>query len=281
MHACSWQIPIPASFHCTCIQFAAVIQPCQVCTHGVNPHFNVTTCWTLQDYRRGQDLVKNRDFKQNEAFFKAVFEVGRRYKIMNPDRMRATYGKLLYMLMDTAIEQVAELLEFSCVSYDPPLALSMSSPAMVPLATACRRDAHGSRLLLYRPLLTVRKYLEAAGASAVLDDPRLEIATAEIDGSPDRPRAAIQADLARKESARKALARAHATNQCPPDDLLSAVYSLADHHTYLLYNRDPVERMIEYLHQYFHPRKIDGNWSLAISSGACLLVSCMPLLLVP
>lgn len=123
----------------------------------------------------------------------------------------------------------------------------------------------------------MRKYLETTGAAAVLDDPRLEIATAEIDGSPDRPRAAVQADLARKESARKALARTHATNQCPPDDLLAAVYSLADHHTYLLYNRDPVERMIEYLQMFFSPRKIEGNWSLAISSGAHCCRTCASL----
>lgn len=70
----------------------------------------------VQDYRKGQDLVKNRNFKQNETFFQDIFEIGRRYKIMNPDRMRSTYGKLLYMLMDTANEQVAELLEFSCIS---------------------------------------------------------------------------------------------------------------------------------------------------------------------
>lgn len=74
----------------------------------------------MQDYRKGQELVKNRNFKQNEEFFQNVFEVGRRYKIMNPDRMRATYGKLLYMLMDTANEQVTELLEFGCISCAAP-----------------------------------------------------------------------------------------------------------------------------------------------------------------
>lgn len=73
----------------------------------------------VQDYRKGQELVKNRDFKANETFFKDVFEVGRRYKIMNPDRMRGTYGKLLYMLMDTADNNIEELLEFSCIKYAP------------------------------------------------------------------------------------------------------------------------------------------------------------------
>ena len=68
-----------------------------------------------QDYRAGQELVKNRNFKRNAAFFQDVFEIGRRYKIMNPDRMRGTYGKLLYMLMDSSSPHVEELLEFSCI----------------------------------------------------------------------------------------------------------------------------------------------------------------------
>lgn len=44
-----------------------------------------------------------------------AFEVGRRFRIMNPDRMRSTYGMLIYMLMDSAEAQIQELLEFPCV----------------------------------------------------------------------------------------------------------------------------------------------------------------------
>lgn len=36
------------------------------------------------DYRKGQKLITDRDFKANADFFQDVFEVGRRYKIMNP-----------------------------------------------------------------------------------------------------------------------------------------------------------------------------------------------------
>ena len=45
------------------------------------------------DYRRGRELVEGRDFAANAAFFQAVFEVGRRHKIMNPEKMRTEYGE--------------------------------------------------------------------------------------------------------------------------------------------------------------------------------------------
>ena len=47
------------------------------------------------DYRAGQRLIVDKEFKDNEAFFQDVFEIGRRHKIMNPEKMRSEYGKLM------------------------------------------------------------------------------------------------------------------------------------------------------------------------------------------
>lgn len=53
----------------------------------------------FSDCEKGQEMFKNRDFEENEEFFQVIFEIGRRYKIMNPEKMRDGYQKLMYMLM--------------------------------------------------------------------------------------------------------------------------------------------------------------------------------------
>lgn len=50
------------------------------------------------DYKQGQELFQHRDFQANADFYQTVFELGRRHKIMNPEKMRTTYGKLIYLL---------------------------------------------------------------------------------------------------------------------------------------------------------------------------------------
>lgn len=39
------------------------------------------------DYQEGQRLMKDRDFSQNAEFFQTTFEIGRRFKITNPEKM--------------------------------------------------------------------------------------------------------------------------------------------------------------------------------------------------
>ncbi|KAF8708135.1 hypothetical protein RHS03_03444, partial [Rhizoctonia solani] len=213
------------------------------------------------DYKAGQELFEGRDFAANEAWFARVFEIGRRHKIMNPDKMRETYGKLIYLLMDARSPDVSDLLGFSPIS----------------------------------PLVTVYSTLEAHDALAVLEDPRLEIATREIispPGASGRVRAEVQRNIKEKERAVEALVNEYAAGEVTGRALRSArraayrddedelekvpskekesekenrpisaellrqcIYSISDNSAFLRVNRDPCEIMIGYLKKYFHPTK--------------------------
>ena len=48
-----------------------------------------------------------------EEWFKDVFEVGRRYKALNPDAMRETYVKMMYMLQDSRMSAGGEFSDWS------------------------------------------------------------------------------------------------------------------------------------------------------------------------
>ena len=188
-----------------------------------------------QDYKRGQRLIAQRDFASLADFFRDVFEVGRRHKVMNPERMRDTYGKLVYMLMDASEPEIQDLLEFDPV----------------------------------RPLRTVHTLLDEAGTLDVLDDPLLETATAEIAPPPGAGRAEIQRRIRAKERAREALARRHRCAALSEEDVLRCLYSISDNNAFLLFNRDPVDRMLEHLRASFAPgRPAGAAQSLAIQGGA-------------
>jgi hypothetical protein len=73
----------------------------------------VTAC----DYAAGQKLCDDDDdnhFTDFEPFFCQMFEIARRHKIMNPEKMRTEYGKLIYLLQDAVSPTVAPHLSFSC-----------------------------------------------------------------------------------------------------------------------------------------------------------------------
>jgi len=202
----------------------------------------VEICATLSglvvaaDYQSGQDVVQSRSFKQYEKFFKRFFEIGRRHKVMNPEKMRSEYGKLMYILQDSVHPEVQELLEFSC----------------------------------FRPIQTVYDYLEQCGAEAMLDESCMEIATRAVanytmDGR-RKSRPEVREEVRSKENAVKYLTRKYA-RQVSEDDIQRAIYSIGDNNSFLLGTRDPIEKMIRYLKKYFRPDAMEDGYSLAIEGG--------------
>merc|ERR1719456_545505 len=91
-------------------------------------------------------LVAERDFPVHEELYQKIFELGRRYKILNPERMRDTYGKMIYFLQDSVRADVKELLQCTLV----------------------------------QPVRSVYDLLASKGGLALLQDPQLRTATAEV-----------------------------------------------------------------------------------------------------
>ncbi len=70
----------------------------------------VTAC----DYSAGQTLLEEDNYSDYEKFFRQMFEIARRHKIMNPEKMRTEYGKLVYLLQDAVSPSIQPHLSFSC-----------------------------------------------------------------------------------------------------------------------------------------------------------------------
>ncbi|KAK9326208.1 hypothetical protein V1517DRAFT_70635 [Lipomyces orientalis] len=185
------------------------------------------------DMKLGQEMFEDKDFARNAKWFKKIFEIGRRYKIMNPQKMRDSFGKLMYMVMDSRLPEVQEVMEFD----------------------------------LYMPILTVYSFLESKDCLALLEDNLIVQATSEI--YPEhKKRSQIQAEIKQKEKAIETLARRYyKPGVIAQDDIRQCLYSIGDNHSYLRSNKNPVEKMQKYLQQYFHPEKIEPEYTLAISYG--------------
>jgi hypothetical protein len=184
------------------------------------------------DFARGQQLLKEHDYTELGEQFQSIFEIGRRYKINNPDKMRSDFGKLMYLLQDSVSPHVQDLLQFNCIT----------------------------------PLKTVYLLLEERGALAVLDDPYVEMATREII-SDGKSRPQIQKEIKQKEQAQKYIGKKYQNAQISADEIQSCLYSIGDNNSYLRSNRDCCQRMIDYLQHYFQPDRYEEGLELTIRAG--------------
>ncbi|GFE53300.1 adenylosuccinate lyase, putative [Babesia ovis] len=212
------------------------------------------------NYDDGQRLVKDREYAANAEFFRNVFEIGRRYKILNPDKIRNSYGKLIYFLMDSRKPEIQELLNFDCVA---------------PVKT------------VYSLLSTKRRGME------MLQDPKLRLATMEI--TPEgKSRAEVQREIAAKEEAVRYLTHRYARKkggimgiefsfltrpfsssqdkadegEMTPEEVQTCIYSLSDHNSHLRAFRRPCDVMIAYLKDNFNPQDSNPKYNLSISAGS-------------
>ncbi|KDO24318.1 hypothetical protein SPRG_10393 [Saprolegnia parasitica CBS 223.65] len=187
------------------------------------------------DYKAGQTLLDEKQFEPLEGFFGDLFELGRRYKIMNPEKMRGEYGALMYLLQDAVSPAIHDLLGFSPV----------------------------------KPLKTVYAVLEAHGVLGILDHPLIETATMVV--APEgKSRAKIQQQIKAKDAAIKEITRSFFSSSVSADEIQQCLYSIADNNYHLYFERDPIDRMITLLTTHFPSQDttVDAKYSLAIVSGS-------------
>ena len=111
---------------------------------------------------------------------------------------------------------------------------------------------------------TANALLAEKGGLALLKDPLMHTATAEIMHE-GKPRAVVQRDIKAKEKARDALSRRYATSELSGEEILGVLYSVSDNNAYLRFNRDPVDKMITHLREYFDPKTPEPGFSLGIT----------------
>lgn len=181
---------------------------------------------------KGEGMIKGRNLNDNVELFRKLFEIGRRFKIMNPAKFRNTYGKLMFILMDTE-----------------------SGPVKQDL-----------KLDMCAPILTVRSFLHSKGALALLDDEEVWLATKVIENHHGaKSRGAIESEAKAKAAATERLLNKYSSNELTKEDVSRVLESLSDNNAFLSYNVHPVDAMLSFLTSYFDPKKPSGAFSLSLS----------------
>lgn len=185
------------------------------------------------DPPKGRDLVK-RPIGQNGDFFRSIFEVGRRYKVMNPDKFRGGYGKLMYMLQDTQGRALQDRIGFgTCV----------------------------------KALETVGKLVKERGKEAFLLDPRVVFAARDVTMGMKEGKEGVKRAVWMKKRAGRELKKSWACPEFTEEEIQRVLDSMADGNNYLTFNSHPVRRMLWHLQQNFDADVVDAGFSLAIGGG--------------
>ena len=166
---------------------------------------------TSNNLTKGEELVDGRSLTDNVPLFRDLFEVGRRYKIMNPGKMRNTYGKLMYLIMDAE-------------SY------SIKSETGINFV---------------KEIYTVLAFVKEKGILPILEDELLQEATTALSNADgEKCGAELAAEAASKSMATDALKAKYQSEQVSADDVQRLIDSIADNEAYLNFNALPTEHML-------------------------------------
>ncbi len=113
--------------------------------------------------------MQDKDYLTHLPIFQDILEIGRRHKIMNPEKMRTEYGKLVYLMQDASYPEIRKWL-----------------------------GSDNNPLHLNRSIKSVYLFLEEKGGLELLDDPLIEIATREVLPDKNLSRASIQRHIKKK-----------------------------------------------------------------------------------
>ncbi|CAH0482273.1 unnamed protein product [Peronospora belbahrii] len=155
--------------------------------------------------------------------------------MMNPERMRNNYGKMIYLLQDANLREIQNCLGFLCIA----------------------------------PIKTVASLLEERHALDMLRDTRCNVATSVAAVNTDQ---LVDPEVLRrfsqdKQQAIDGLVRDYSSASLSEEEIRLCLASISDSQSYLASNRSPITRMIDYLEKYFVPEKAEAGFSLEIRAG--------------
>eukprot|EP01032_Pedospumella_encystans_P012189 gene12189-14120_t len=182
---------------------------------------------------KGEVLVGGKTLNENVPLFTDIFEIGRRYKIMNPSKMRDTYGKLMYIMMDTESYNIKQEL----------------------------------RISFAKPILTVTTFLAAKNAVDILADPLWATATQSISNDTgDKTKKELAAESAAKAQAEAMLKKKYTSANLTEADIQRVIESIADNEAYLAFNMTPVSHILTILKDSFDPKAPVDPFSLHLTA---------------
>lgn len=190
-----------------------------------------------QDFKIGQKFVEDKNFSDNAEWYKNIFEIGRRYKVMNPEKLRDSFGKLCFMIMDSRYPEVKEQLEFD----------------------------------LYKPMKTIESFLlerDPLLLEKLFTNDLIIIATSEIIAHQGKSRMALNREKKSKDLAIEKLANKFHSSKISKEEIRQLLYSIGDFHSYINFNRSPIKRILGHLEANFSPESpLESSHSLGIKIG--------------